>query len=197
MSSFRDRVVAYYEVHNPTKLDSVDEICRRYADREAELWQKLDAKYTNFRSRNFNALAALNGANVVPPVPDAPILDNISKFRPYLPSNDASYDSRVLTKPTPRPPKISPGSDLLTTITDPLRAGPYSLLWRALEERRRIKVVIRQFTRIRGTCVGLLKAFDRHMNLYLIDVTETTRRTRRLGSLLIRGDVVVLVCLLP
>ena len=81
------------------------------------------------------------------------------------------------------------------------------MLWRALRDRATVRVTLRRVNSIRGVCVGLLKAFDRHMNLVLVDAAETytpPRRTgtakpvtRRLKQVLIRGDNVVLVCRAP
>ncbi|CAM9872686.1 unnamed protein product, partial [Ectocarpus sp. 8 AP-2014] len=51
-------------------------------------------------------------------------------------------------------------------------SGPYSLLYRLHEENRRASVMIRRVNSIRGTCTGLVRAFDRHMNLLLVDVRE-------------------------
>eukprot|EP00903_Cladosiphon_okamuranus_P011581 g10894.t1 len=50
--------------------------------------------------------------------------------------------------------------------------GPYSLLYRLHEDKRRASVMIRRVNSIRGTCTGLIRAFDRHMNLLLVDVQE-------------------------
>ncbi|CAM9136525.1 unnamed protein product [Phaeothamnion confervicola] len=60
----------------------------------------------------------------------------------------------------------------VTTIASGLRTGPYSLLTKSLEERHRVRVMIRRVNSVRGTCEGLLLAFDKHMNMVLLDVTE-------------------------
>lgn len=51
--------------------------------------------------------------------------------------------------------------------------GPFTVLRRCFLERRRVVVVIRRVNSIRGTCTGYLKAFDKHMNLLLMDVDES------------------------
>lgn len=94
--------------------------------------------------------------------------------------------------------------------------GPLSLLARAMEERRQVRVRTRHASGVRGEAVAYLKAFDRHLNLILADVTETSasrgtrvvagdagekerrrpklvRRTRRLAQIFVRGEQVVLV----
>ena len=41
----RARLVAFYEKHNPAKLDSIDATLEKYAGRESELFEALRAKY--------------------------------------------------------------------------------------------------------------------------------------------------------
>ena len=84
-----------------------------------------------------------------------------------------------------------------------------------MEERRQVRVRTRHASGVRGEAVAYLKAFDRHLNLILADVTETSaagtrvvageagekerrrpklvRRTRRLAQIFVRGEQVVLV----
>lgn len=211
MDDFRARVAAYYRAHNPERIGAVDEIVAKYAGREEILWQKLHKKYRDrfdFRSKQFDPLEALRDAHVRPPVPDAQPLDNLSKFRDLLPRSSDAYDGRVKrgahhTAEAPAAPS-SRGAELLHCITDPMRRGPFSLLWRALQDRRRLRVKVRARDSIRGHCVGLLKAFDRHMNLVLADANEQYAPKRRIRSpvslsrsikqLFIRGDSIVLVC---
>ena len=100
--AFRARVEAYYREHNPARLSLVDEIVAKYAGREEALWAKLAKKYdgvataadrVDFRSRNFDALAALRTPGVAPPVPSARPLDNVHKFRPFLPASSGERES--------------------------------------------------------------------------------------------------------
>jgi small nuclear ribonucleoprotein (snRNP)-like protein len=50
--------------------------------------------------------------------------------------------------------------------------GPYSLLYEALLNQQRIRVLVRYVNSIRGTLTGYVTAFDQHMNLLLRDVDE-------------------------
>lgn len=206
--SFRARVVAFYEEHNPSRLCGVDEILAKYENREDELWRKLTKKYAlDFGSTCFDASRALREKE---PVPGVQPLDNLSKCRSLLPASSDSFDSRIKKGPhhsaaDPEKAKTTRSAELIQHITDPMRRGPFSLLWRALYERRRVKVVVRGRANVRGNCVGLLKAFDRHMNLVLYDVVENivasfnnsrrgTTKSRSVRQLFVRGDGVVLVC---
>ena len=219
--AFARRVRAFYEAHNPERLDLVPDIVSKYKDQPDKLWAKLEKKYPgtatsrddrlDFRSRAFDARAALRAPALQPPVPHAPPLDNLSKFKPFLPRASEHFDVKVrqgaLHVPkAPAAPSLNRGAALLGQITDPLRQGPHSLLWRALRDRIRVRVTLRRINSIRGVCVGHLQAFDRHMNLLLVDAAETTTpkmrnpararpRTRYLAQVLVRGDNVVLVAL--
>ena len=43
--AWRERIVAVYEEHNPSKLDSVDRLLASYTGREAELLRRIEEKY--------------------------------------------------------------------------------------------------------------------------------------------------------
>jgi small nuclear ribonucleoprotein (snRNP)-like protein len=175
----------------------------------------------DFRSPHFNPLLALNTPGVIPPIPNARPLDNISAFRNLLPQAHPDHRDRAKRSTTPVPAKASSRRattstvkqeidlDSSTTINvmasttvdekaaaatsheqyttkaqqDPLQVvmalavgehakGPMSLLMRLYKENRRVCIMIRNVNSIRGVCTGLLKAFDKHFNVILTDVTE-------------------------
>jgi hypothetical protein len=43
--SYRNRIIAFYKVHNSSKLDTVDATLEKYKGKEEELFRKLQAKY--------------------------------------------------------------------------------------------------------------------------------------------------------
>ncbi|KAI0228204.1 hypothetical protein LSAT2_021325 [Lamellibrachia satsuma] len=50
--------------------------------------------------------------------------------------------------------------------------GPFSLLYRSVKEKRKVKVWTRSFKFIRGICTGYVVAYDKHWNLAMSDVDE-------------------------
>ena len=78
-----------------------------------------------------------------------------------------------------------------------LKEGPFSLLQSAMETSRQV------FVSCRGqkSLVGKVRAFDKHFNLLLTNVTELTQSsttpgeatTRTLDNILLRGDSVIYI----
>ena len=46
-NTHRDRLIAFYQTHNPSKVDTVDATLEKYAGKEEELFEKLNQKYNN------------------------------------------------------------------------------------------------------------------------------------------------------
>ncbi len=57
--------------------------------------------------------------------------------------------------------------------------GPLSVLKRCVDDKTRVRVILRGPVGIRGHCTGYLIAFDKHWNLALVDVDETYTRRRQ------------------
>ncbi|CAN0335539.1 unnamed protein product, partial [Laminaria digitata] len=81
--------------------------------------------------------------------------------------------AELASKPAGTYAKAGPrGTPVQRIMREYAGPGPYSLLYRLHEEKRRASVMIRRVNSVRGTCTGLIRAFDRHMNLLLADVKE-------------------------
>ena len=56
--------------------------------------------------------------------------------------------------------------------------GPMAVLQKCVENQARVKILTRKLNGVRGSCIGVLVAFDKHWNLALVDVDETYSRPR-------------------
>ncbi|KAF4027423.1 LSM domain-containing protein [Phytophthora infestans] len=153
---------------------------------EAYLLPKATDSPLDFRSAQFDALKALQTPKqqLKLPVVAAYPLDNTQKCRHLLPESDvnrqtlvarlkkanpsAAEAKAVAVKKVPAPATPSLFEQLAETYLD----GPFRVLRHCFLERMRVFVVIRRVNSVRGTCSGFLKAFDKHMNLVLLDVTQ-------------------------
>jgi small nuclear ribonucleoprotein (snRNP)-like protein len=158
----------------------------------------------NFTSDKFDAITALNKTfseieEVNGFIKHSKYLDNIYKFRPYLPVCDPLYKPIPSRKTDPNNQTSSgnqekPSADAMkkkipvfTSLASCYQTGPLSFLYAAHVHRERIRVLIRYVDCIRGTLTGFVIAFDKHMNLLLRDVDEVF--TNRVTTLLERdGD---------
>lgn len=69
----------------------------------------------------------------------------------------------------------------MSSITGPLARIKYFV-----DNRTKVQVVTRNYSQVRGLCVGYIVAFDKHWNLCMTDVDETFQR-RILGKLVHTG----------
>jgi len=60
---------------------------------------------------------------------------------------------------------ISYRNNLLLLLADEYQSGALAILCRCVSERLKIKVWTRNYSYVRGICVGYLVAFDKHWNL--------------------------------
>ncbi|CAM9211454.1 unnamed protein product [Chrysoparadoxa australica] len=178
----------------------------------------------DFCSEHFRPQLALD-ERVQPPVAAVRPMDNVSKCRGLLPIWHEDYRDGILpsnrgaegaTKQSAgatsaagkQRSAMSQSRNPITSIMKHVSTqnGPFSLLLTWFEAKSRISVMIRRVNDIRGVCTGMLRAFDRHMNLYMVNVRENymvlvkgsdnrqvkQRRERLLKQLIIRGDNIVM-----
>eukprot|EP00761_Pharyngomonas_kirbyi_P005799 gb/GECH01005805.1/.p1 GENE.gb/GECH01005805.1/~~gb/GECH01005805.1/.p1 ORF type:complete len:198 (+),score=40.51 gb/GECH01005805.1/:1-594(+) len=81
-------------------------------------------------------------------------------------------NSNDVIEPQTKKRKIQRDFNLHQKLTNSFQKGPISLIRECYIDQSRIKVVIRRKHGIRGTCEGIIVAFDKHMNLILKDVKE-------------------------
>ena len=152
--------------------------------------EQLDAS-----SDSFDPLASIYSREESVPDPSAPVFNNVEDFvnkytkpKPGPSTKSASQTtsstgaSGVQRRFTPEQMPVKghrkKAKNFLTYMNSQ-KEGPMSVLQRCVETQSRIQVKIRKLDGIRGTCTGVLVAFDKHWNLALVDVDETFNRLRR------------------
>mmetsp|Transcript_18265 Transcript_18265/g.33782 ORF Transcript_18265/g.33782 Transcript_18265/m.33782 type:complete len:358 (+) Transcript_18265:82-1155(+) len=60
----------------------------------------------------------------------------------------------------------------IDAIMNRFQEGPLSLLYHCAKNKARVKVTLRRIDGIRGTLTGILRSFDKHWNMILIDAEE-------------------------
>ncbi len=165
------------------------------ASRRSEEWYELIASELNsgdisFVSSSFDPQAALSAdmdvvLKVNPFVAQAPLIDNVSKFRRLLPGEDPQYlqpTKRSASAAATRAQKAAaaaaasahkiPIPGAFTALADRFDKGPFSLLRDIHAKKQRVRVMVRYVDCIRGTLTGHVLAFDKHFNMILRDVDE-------------------------
>ena len=160
--------------------------------------KELHSGCINFLSDSFDPVAALrrNKSKVEelnPFIRSVPMLDRVDQFRSYLPICDPMHkpkfnientmtdnqSSIAFSESKSQTTSAKSHSSLFRHVpicfVDTVKwheTGPYSLLYDALVNQQRIRILVRYVNSIRGTLTGYVTAFDQHMNLLLRDVDE-------------------------
>ncbi|CAH0385755.1 unnamed protein product [Bemisia tabaci] len=177
--------------------------------------RKNEEDKTDFTSPKFNALTALYSRNVRLPNPRAPALDNMSRFLPSTsgvmirpppvkkkteapPENPENAPSTSSALPARRflphqMPIIVPRKPLRNVLTrmEECTEGPLSFIRDCMKRKIRVKVFNRNHTGIRGYCEAFIAAFDKHLNLALVDVQECWTRKKRRKTTALAGLTLV------
>eukprot|EP00741_Cyanophora_paradoxa_P012480 tig00020610_g12059.t1 len=142
-------------------------------------------------SDELDPLRALYEPGVAVPCPEEQPLDNLTRCRPLLPASDADWsDGRTLEQSEAARAKreaeaaakkeardaeaalIAERTGVVDKIAASFKTGPLSLVRKFFERRVRVKIWVRRMKTVRGTLVGYIRAFDRHLNMVLADVEE-------------------------
>ena len=169
------------------------------ASNRSEEWYELTASEFNsgdisFVSSSFDPYAALSAdvSDVLkanPFVAQAPMIDNVSKFRRLLPGEDPQHllpskRSAAAAAATRAQQKAASGASAtaathkiaipgaFTALADRFDKGPFALLRDIHTKKQRVRVMVRYVDCIRGTLTGYVLAFDKHFNMILRDVDE-------------------------
>ena len=203
---------------------------------EVPIAAKLD-----FASPHFDPLFALREGvkGAFKPPRDVRPLDYVGKFRGFLPKRDPHFVDYTAPRKGRSAESIAAqaaakeramrfkakAAEFATRekVIDVLaaesraRGGPLSVLVKAFDEGRRVRVATRHRTGIRGVATAYVKAFDVYMNMVLQDVQETysvrlrhtvedpkrpgrtrvkyalSSRSRHMNQVFLRGEQVVTV----
>lgn len=154
-----------------------------------------DTRVLDFTSGRFDALYALTAPESIVIDANPTIfsgktvqkLDNISKFRILLPVCDPqridpqrTSESTAKKQNIPKPSNVEENSSkrkksmflAMASRYESKSSGPLKLLYAILEQRQRIRIMVRYADCVRGTLTGYLIAFDKHFNMILKDVDE-------------------------
>lgn len=146
----------------------------------------------NFFSPDFDALKALHTKDLAPPNPRVRPLDNLSSCRRILPEE---IPESIINAP----PKVPRSAEsilaqerakahkstilqkaaererrikIFDKIAEKLKNGPVGLLAECYQHKLKVKVWTRHTHGVRGSLTGYLLAFDKHLNLVLRDIDE-------------------------
>lgn len=164
---------------------------------------------TSMYSTAFDPLAALYSPNLAS-IPDLNItpgpirtFDNVDQYQAFQEGRTQAMDQKTKAKkaeeiqalaeqaalqrrflPEQMPVAVEKprGRNVLTYMERvAVKGGPMAFLTECVEQRIRVKVVVRGAVQIRGSLEGFIIAFDKYWNLALSDVDELFNR-KRYGS---------------
>jgi len=194
--ALKSRLIEFYDRYIPERSEetkkNVSRIIAKYADKPEKLFRFLRKKYADvilgveaaeidFESESFVPIRVLHRDDVVPPVPNAKIYDNLNKCRAILPEDDVHYVSHIPTGPIPRKSAAERGSNsskskytyVYEDVAGCFSKGPMSILHDAFQSGAKIFIKSRAIAGERGTITGVVEAFDKHMNILLKHVNES------------------------
>lgn len=142
-------------------------------------------------SDSFDPMESIYGQNDIPD-PSAPVLDNVDAFikkmegkgraackkKSQASTSSGAPSARRFTAEQMPIQGTRKNTKNILTFMEKQKEGPFSALQKCVTESRKIKVSTRKLNGVRGTCTGILVAFDKHWNLAMIDVDETYNRPR-------------------
>ncbi|TRY75514.1 hypothetical protein TCAL_11209 [Tigriopus californicus] len=104
-------------------------------------------------------------------------------------AQEAPLQRRFLPEQMPVPVDGPPGKNVLTYMErQATKGGPMAFLSECVNQRIRVKVVVRGAVSIRGSLEAFVLAFDKYWNLVLSDVDELFSRKRRGPSMFTDQD---------
>ena len=194
---------------NGTSIDVSNEQSHATASNRNEEWYELTTSEFNsgdisFGSSSFDPYAALSAdmndvLKANPFVAQAPMIDNVSKFRRLLPREDPQHllpskRSAGAVAATRAQQKAASGTSAaaihkipipgaFSALADRFDKGPFVFLRDIHTKKQRVRVMVRYVDCVRGTLTGYVLAFDKHFNMILRDVDEVySGRATKTGS---------------
>lgn len=197
MTTNESKLRDFFAIYAPQKLSTIGIVLEKYKGREDTLFLFLQKKYSeairqrelaevDFCSALFNPAKALAQPGLLPPNQRVRPLDNLRKCRCLLPASDVEYApmrstllpgqkatnaSSMESKQAQKKKSIKEKLPHMK-IAEHLKEGPHSLLYKCLHSNTKVIVTMRRAGGVRGTCTARVKAFDKHLNMILTDVTE-------------------------
>ncbi|XP_067140453.1 U7 snRNA-associated Sm-like protein LSm11 [Centruroides vittatus] len=160
------------------------------------------AEEVDLLSSDFDPELALRSTNVALPFPNAKTFDNLAQYRnfaigkikskPKSKTEQITEENEKVLQQTSEEPSTSNISkhqkqDVIIRMKTSFNKGPLYILTKCVQECKRIKVVTRNHTEIRGICTGYIIAFDKHWNLAMRDVDEVYKKSAKLKTPILRN----------